>query len=252
MVNYSLHGCTLSATSKHTYLAVMLDDHLSWSIYVTNVANKATRMRNFLKCHLSKCSSNVKVSAYLLMVRPLMEYTCVVWDPHYQSQVSVLHCKNRSMIFIANCHWNHTKFNFGMIPVAIWYEHHTSVFAVWKRFKDVLRWVLSDYINHSSVSSMLKQLNWLPLAKRRKQQRLNLFYQIMNGEIGLSLPDCYHFTNKHTRQYHPFYLIIPHYQLYDKLLSQNHLGMEFTATTTDQSEQSSCVFEPTHRTFVIV
>ena len=25
----------------------------------------------------------------------------------------------------------------------------------WKRFKDVLRWVLSDYINHSSVSSML-------------------------------------------------------------------------------------------------
>ena len=56
---------------------------------------------------------------------------------------------------------------------------------------------------------MLEQLNWLPLAKRRKQQRLNLFYQIMNGEIGLSLPDHYHFTNKHTRQHHPFHLIIP-------------------------------------------
>ena len=27
-------------------------------------------------------------------------------------------------------HWNHTKLNFGMIPVAIWYEYHTSVFAV--------------------------------------------------------------------------------------------------------------------------
>ena len=61
-------------------------------------------------------------------------------------------------------------------------------------------WVLSDYSYHSSVSTMLEQLNWLPLAKRRKQQRLNLiFYQIMNGEIRLSLPDCYHFTNKHTR-----------------------------------------------------
>ena len=68
----------------------MLDDHLSWSTHVTNVANKATRMFNFLKHHLSKCLSNVKASAYLLMVRPWMEYASVVWDPHYQSQVSVL------------------------------------------------------------------------------------------------------------------------------------------------------------------
>ena len=45
----------------------MLDDHLSWSIHVTNVASKATRMLNFLKCHLSKCSSNIKASAYLIM-----------------------------------------------------------------------------------------------------------------------------------------------------------------------------------------
>ena len=34
------------------------------------------------------------------------------------------------MIFIPNYHWNHTKIGFGMIPVAIWYEYHTSVFAV--------------------------------------------------------------------------------------------------------------------------
>ena len=25
---------------------------------------------------------------------------------------------------------SYTKFNFGMIPVAIWYEYHTSLFAV--------------------------------------------------------------------------------------------------------------------------
>ena len=78
IINYSLHGFTLSATNKHMYLGVMLDDHLSWSIHVTNVANKATRMLNFLKRHLSKCSSNVKASAYLLMVRPLMENACGV------------------------------------------------------------------------------------------------------------------------------------------------------------------------------
>ena len=34
------------------------------------------------------------------------------------------------MIFIPNCHWNHTKIEFVLISVAIWYEYHTSVFAV--------------------------------------------------------------------------------------------------------------------------
>ena len=38
------------------YLGVMLDDHLSWSTHVTNVASKATRMFNFPKRHLTKCS----------------------------------------------------------------------------------------------------------------------------------------------------------------------------------------------------
>ena len=57
---------------------------------------------------------------------------------------------------------------------------------------------ISDYSYHSSVSAILEQLNWLPLVKRRKQQRLNLFYQIMHGEIGLSLPEYIHFTTRHT------------------------------------------------------
>ena len=34
-----------------------------------NIANKTTWMLNFIKCHLIKCSSDIKASAYLLMVR---------------------------------------------------------------------------------------------------------------------------------------------------------------------------------------
>ena len=71
---------------QHTNIHI-LEDHPSWSAHVTNVAKETTRMLNFLKHHLSKCSSNVKTSTYL-MVRPLMEYTCVARDLHYQSQVS--------------------------------------------------------------------------------------------------------------------------------------------------------------------
>jgi len=147
----------------------MLDNHLSWSTHVTKIANKATRMLNFIKRHLSKCSSDVKASAYLLMVRPVMEYVCVVWDPCYQAQVSILE----------------------------------------KMQRRAARWVLSDYSYYSNVTAMLQQLNWLPLAKRRKQQRLNLFYQIMHGVVSLPLPDYIHFTIRLTKQQHPFHLIMP-------------------------------------------
>ena len=83
----------------------------------------------------------------------------------------------------------------------------------------------------------LSQLNWLPLVKRRKQQRLNLFYQIMHGEIDLSLPEYIHFTTRHTRHHaSPVSLDCAtnkHHYLHDKLLSKNHPGMEFTAIATN-------------------
>ena len=168
IANCSLHGSILSLTHNYLCLEVMLDDHLSWSTHVTNVANKATRMLNFLNRNLSKCSTHVKASAYLLIFQPAMEYASVVWDPHYQTQISILE----------------------------------------KIQRRAARWILSDYSYHSSVSAMLEQLNWLPLVTRRTQQRLNLFYQIMHGEIGLSLPEYIHFTTRHTRHHHPFHLIV--------------------------------------------
>ena len=68
---------------------------------------------------------------------------------------------------------------------------------------------LYSFLYHSNVSSRAAQLvASIYVVKRRKQQKLNLFYQIINGEIGISLPDYYHFTNKHARQHYPFYLII--------------------------------------------
>ena len=76
IVNYSFHGFTLSATSKHTYLGVMLDDHLSWSIHITNVANKATRMLNFLKRHLSNYTTSYfprTIREWNLLPWPLIE-----------------------------------------------------------------------------------------------------------------------------------------------------------------------------------
>ena len=124
---------------------------------------------NFLKCHLSKCSTATKASAYLLLVRPLMEYACAVWDPHYLSHISILE-------------------------------------KIQRRSR-AARWAVSNYSYHSSVSALLHHLNWTPLAQRRKRFRLNLFYQTIYNLTGLSLPEYYHPTSYYTRHHYLLHLI---------------------------------------------
>ena len=97
-------------------------------------------MLNFLKHHLSKCSTATKASAYLLLVRPLMEYACAVWDPHYLSHISILE----------------------------------------KIQGRATRWAVFNYSYCSSVSAMLHHLNWPPLVQRRKQFRHLLYQTIYN------------------------------------------------------------------------
>ena len=78
------------------------------------------RTLNFLKHILNKCSSEVKESAYLTMVRPQLEYASDVWDPHQVGDIMKLEKAQRR----AAC------------------------------------WVLSDYSRFGTVTLMLDQLSW--------------------------------------------------------------------------------------------
>ena len=166
---YTLQETNLEESDKYMYLGVMLDKSLSWSSHITHVANKATRMLNFIKRHLSKCSTAIKASAYSLLVRPLMEYACAVWDPHYLTHIAMLE----------------------------------------KIQRRAARWTVSNYNYLSSVSTMLHNLNWPTLSQRRRHHRLNLFYQTIYNLTGLSLPEYYQPTSCYTRHHHLLHLIIP-------------------------------------------
>ena len=54
------------------------------------IVTTVSRTLKFIKCNLSKCSSQVKESAYLTMVRPQLEYASDVWDPHYVGDIMEL------------------------------------------------------------------------------------------------------------------------------------------------------------------
>ena len=91
--------------------------------------------------NLSKCdrSRRVKISAYLTIVRFLLEYAACVWDDPYKK-----------------------------------YLVH-NIEEVQRR---ATRWVLSDYSHYSNVTEMLRSLGW-PTLESRYVNRLTHLHKII-------------------------------------------------------------------------
>ena len=53
---------------------------MSFSPHTNNIVFKASKMLNFIRRNLSKCSKKVKSTAYLSLVCPILEYLSSVWD----------------------------------------------------------------------------------------------------------------------------------------------------------------------------
>ena len=102
---------------QSTYLDITLNNALSWSFHINNIVSRATKTQ-FLRRNLYKCSREVKASAYISIVRPLMEYASIVWDPYQITYIN-------------------------------------SLEGIQRR---VGRWAISDYSRFSSVSNLLESL----------------------------------------------------------------------------------------------
>ena len=78
---------TSGATTRHQLhlevvdLGVTMDKKLRFSSHVATICCKAHRRANLiLKCFHSKDASSL-LSAFKAYVRPILEYSCVVWNP---------------------------------------------------------------------------------------------------------------------------------------------------------------------------
>ena len=149
--NYTLNKHTLATTDQHRYLGVLIDKRLSWSPHISNIASRASQTLNFLKRNLSKCSTAIRASAYLTMVRPIMEYASAVWDPFYVKDIQQLEKVQRR----------------------------------------AARWVLNDCRYTSSVTLMLKQLSWPTLMLCRRISRLSILYKAIHQQLSLTIPSYY-------------------------------------------------------------
>ena len=71
----------LDVVEKIKYLDVRITNDLKWNTRVSNILTKVNRTLGFLRRNLGACPLDVKESAYKELIRPILEYGSLVWDP---------------------------------------------------------------------------------------------------------------------------------------------------------------------------
>lgn len=114
----------------------------------------------FVRRNLSDCSPTVKSAAYTTMVRPGIEYTSTVWDPHLVRDAHNLEqVQRRAARFV---HRN--------------YRERTP----------------------GCVTSMVQSLGWESLQHRRYINRITMLFKIQHGIVDIS-PDFVQPNDQRTR-----------------------------------------------------
>ena len=120
-----------------------------------------------LRQTMFECSAHAKDVAYKSIVRPCLEYACVMWNPHSAKDSAVLDAvQNRAVTWIVGSHWD---------PA-------------------VLKWT------KSSNSCVLK-LRWPSLASRRVFLSCLFVFQIFREQVVSGLRKYFVFTSGNTRSH---------------------------------------------------
>ena len=159
---YFLDSVPLNCVTEHTYLGVLLTSSMSFSPHINNIVAKASKMLNFIRRNLSKCTKDVKSTAYLSLVHPILEYSSPVWDPYLLADIQ----------------------------------------SIEKIQRHAARWVSCDYSRFNSVTYVLNELQWPTLSSHQKLVRLSTFFKIIHHLSMPSLHHYFIPINRLTRHHH--------------------------------------------------
>ena len=157
--SYILYNFPLHIVSEARYLGVIIDSKLNFNKHTDVICKKANSALSFLRRNLLSCNSKIKSDAYLMYVRPILEYAICSWSPHSRRNIDKLE-------------------------------------AVQRR---AARFVLGNYHYTSSVTEMLHSLKWSSISSRVNAFKLQMMYKIIHRIVDLKLPNYITFNSSFTR-----------------------------------------------------
>ena len=151
---YTLNSEILHDVSSSPYLGITISNDLKWTTHINKTAKKASSTIGFLRRNLKYCRTSGKRNAYISMVRSVLEYGSVIWDPYLKGDIAKLERV----------------------------QHQAA------------RFITGDYKSHQTgcVSSMIHDLQLPPLKERRYQNRPIFLYKITEGLIPAIPPEQNH------------------------------------------------------------
>ena len=157
---YKLHGTVLESVLSAKYLGASVSDNPFWSPHIDSVSKKANQTLWFLKRNMKVHNKDLKSTAYTTLVRPQLEYASTVWSPQTATDITTLEAVQRRSV----------------------------------------RWATRDYQRTSSMTQIIKDLNWRTLEQRRIDSRLILMYKITYDLVAIP-PNTRQSRNNHQLAY---------------------------------------------------
>jgi hypothetical protein len=164
---YTLHGHQLETVEHTKYLGVTISKDLSWNKHIDQVCSKAGKTLGMVKRNIKVSQSKIKGQAFNSIVRPVMEYSCAVWDPYTDTNIRRLEMFQRR----------------------------------------AARWTLNRYHLRDSVTEMLEELGWPTLQTRRAEARLCLMYKMVHNLVAINVGLYTTPVHRPTRRTHPYSFI---------------------------------------------
>ena len=103
-----LDNLPLERVSEYNYLGILLTDDLRWDHHINIVCNKMRRMIGLIYRQLYMHSSDFLLKLYKTIIRPHLEYACVVWSPHQRYLIDQLVAVEKFTLRMCLKSWNST------------------------------------------------------------------------------------------------------------------------------------------------
>ena len=139
----------------------MFNNKLTWQNHIDLTTAKANKVLCFLRRNLYDCSTKVRSASYSTMVRPILEYSAAIWDPHLQREINQLETVQRRAARFA------TKTYYDRTP--------------------------------GCVTNLLKDLKWDSLQNRHQILRLGLLHKINNNLVDIDINNFVKRSDARTR-----------------------------------------------------
>ena len=102
-----LNGSALESVNTFKYLGLLISSNLSWSNHIQSICSKARKILGLLYRKYYKFSDQATLlQLYISLVRPHLEYSAPVWNPHLQRDIQMLERTQKFACRMCTKTWN--------------------------------------------------------------------------------------------------------------------------------------------------